>query len=695
MAKAHQKNRRDRNQTPAPVPTVGGYRRYLQKPAVGALAGAAIIAVCIAAIYGGSLSAPFIFDDNPTIVANTSVHRLWPLVGTPDDPGPLRPTRQSSTAGRPLVNLSFALNYAIDGKWPTGYRVVNVTLHILSTLLLWSIVRRTLRLEYFQGRFDQVAGLLGFLAALLWAVHPLHTESIEYVTQRTELMVGFLYLATLSDSLRYWAATARSSRILWLCVATLACTAGMASKEVMVTAPVVVLLFERTFVAGSFRRALQKSWPLYLGLMASWGLLLALNVGGPRTESTGFGHDVPAYVWWLTQCKALLMYLKLSVWPWPLVIHYQFPLLDTLGAAAPYLLPVLLLAILTVYLLWKRAATGFVLAAVVVILSPTLVVPIITEYAAERRMYLPLAALATLAVVAIYLLAVRIVADAPTLKSRVVPRGRALIVTCVPVALLLLIYSSVSAKRLSVYSETLKVWQDALKYSPESHYVQNNVGMALVGVGRSREAVPYFEEAIRLKPDSSKAFLHLGFALLAANRPNDAAEQFARVLALEPNISSAYDNYGFALTLAGRPQEAIPYIEKARQLDPTSAVPLHNMGVAVAGLNRHEEAAKYFRQALEMNPSFTDAATNLGIAELRCGHPREAVTALERALVLKPDQFESVMPLVAAYDELKQPADAVKTVETALKLARQLRRDELIKQYTEWLRARAKSAAKR
>ncbi len=188
-------------------------------------------------------------------------------------------------------------------------------------------------------------------------------------------------------------------------------------------------------------------------------------MGALRTESTGFGHQVTAYSWWLTQSKVLLFYLQLCIWPWPLAIYHHVPILETVGAAAPWLIPVGLLAVGTVVLVGRRTAVGFVLAAVFAILSPTLVVPVITEVAAERRMYLPLAALVSLAVVAIYCLAQRIVGDRTVGKSAVRAGGRALAVTCIPAALVLLACTSVSARRLAVYDDTLKVWQDALQHA--------------------------------------------------------------------------------------------------------------------------------------------------------------------------------------------------------------------------------------
>src|SRR4029079_14674738 len=140
--------------------------------------------------------------------------------------------------------------------------VVNIVLHFLCAFVLWGVVRRTLRLPYFRHRFETTAGWLALAVALLWALHPLQTEPVIYATQRTELMMAFFYLATLYCSLRYWALLLlplgegrgegeSRQRVLWLLVAIVACLCGMASKEAMVSAPLTVLLFERTFIAGS------------------------------------------------------------------------------------------------------------------------------------------------------------------------------------------------------------------------------------------------------------------------------------------------------------------------------------------------------------------------------------------------------------------------------------------------------------
>jgi len=189
------------------------------------------------------------------------------------NPPPLAPTGR-----RPLANLSLALDYAWSGLDPTAFRITNLVLHALSAAVLAALVRRTLRLPYFGADAARAAWPLALAVVTVWAVHPLVTETVVYVTQRTELLAALGYLLTLWAAVRHWTAATPDARRAWLAVAIVAGAAGMAAKEVAASAPLVVLLYERTFLADSWR-ATRRSWPLHLGLALTWLVLFGLNVG--------------------------------------------------------------------------------------------------------------------------------------------------------------------------------------------------------------------------------------------------------------------------------------------------------------------------------------------------------------------------------------------------------------------------------
>ena len=661
----------------------GGFARIPAKVLPWVVCG--LLAVSVGALYGRAVHAPFVFDDHSSVLTNPSIRELWPLWGGATGSTPLSPPIRSVTAGRPLVNFTFALNYAIGALDPVGYHLFNIIVHILAATLLWAIVRRTLRLEYFQGRFDRVAEPLAFLVALVWALHPLQIDAVQYVTQRTELMMGLFYLATMYASIRYFTATVPRQRTAWCALATAACLLGMACKEVMVSAPVMVLLFERTFIARSFRNALQGSWRLYLGLAFGWLLLLALNYGGPRSDTAGFHHfvehfELPLHAWWLTQARALELYLKLTFWPWPLVIHYEF-LLVPLRAALFSLLIVAVLAINTALRLWQRTATGYLGAWVFIILSPTLIVPILTEVAAERRMYLPLAAIVVLVIVGGYALLQTAALQLKSENRAKLVGSSALAITTGLALLVAGVFAIVGARRLTVFESALTLWQDTVFHQPTSFTALTNLGRTLILEGREQEATQYFEralksnpamvqrfwgehliyagqpqkaiehieEAIRLKPEEAPELrFQLGDGLIQAGQLQEGIKQYEEVVRLEPDSAYYQRNLGAALFNAGRPQEAIKHLKRALALEPGSAVTQQLLADAVNNSRRSNEAINRLRESVQNAPESARLHCKLGTVLLDAGRVDEAIEAFQQALRLQPDFADAQVRLQQA-----------------------------------------------
>jgi protein O-mannosyl-transferase len=597
------------------------------------------------------------FVDYPSLAAG----------GTATQLGPLDPPKDLPTSGRPLVNLTLALNFYLGGLNTFGYHVFNLIVHGLSVLLLGLIVWRTLRLEFFGGRFTSAAGPLAFLVALLWAVHPLQTETIIYITQRTELRVGFFYLATVYCSLRYWAAVSASGQRTWLALATLACFLGVGCKEVMVTAPVAVLLFERTFVAGSFRETLRKSWRLYVGLFASWLWLLLLNADWPRSGSAGFDLGVAPHIWWITQAKVLWIYLKLVVWPWPLLIHYQLPYLVTLSAAWMWILATALLVTATVVLLWRGYSAGFVATWFFLILSPTLLVPIVTEIAAERRMYLPLATLLSLLIVGGYRLMQQALGGATDASSNSPAIRKRSLASVVGVsAILALVWCLVDVHRLAAYHDAITLWKDIAATQPDDPVAYDNWGYALQELGRHKEAVDLFLRAMKLKPDDADAHDNLGVALVNVGRFSDAIQEHQKALEINPKFPNAHNNLGVALIQTGRPQEAIAHFQEAVRLKPDYAEGYYNLARAQGSVGRFDDAIASNEQALRLNSGYLEAYNNLGVILAQTGRTSEAIKKVQQALRLKPDDPDSHNNLGNMLLQTGKPEEAIQHYQQAI-----------------------------
>ncbi|HEY8995225.1 MAG TPA: hypothetical protein VIM71_11225, partial [Lacunisphaera sp.] len=246
------------------------------------------LSLVVGLVYANSFTGPFVFDDLPAIADNPSIRRLRPLgaVLAPDLDGGV------TVSGRPLVNFSLAVNYALGGKGVASYHATNLLIHMLAGLVLLGVVRRTLRRSS-SVVLRENAGSVGGFTALLWLLHPLQTESVTYIVQRAEALMGLCYLLSLYGFIRATEAT-RPGR--WFALSVMACLLGMACKEVMVSAPLMILLYDRTFVAGTFRAAWQHRWRYYLALAATW-LVLAWLVAGTtgRGGTAGFGTTVGSW----------------------------------------------------------------------------------------------------------------------------------------------------------------------------------------------------------------------------------------------------------------------------------------------------------------------------------------------------------------------------------------------------------------
>jgi tetratricopeptide (TPR) repeat protein len=591
-------------------------------------AGALIVAAGLAA-YANSLRGPFLFDDVSSIPENPSIRHLWPLAGV------LRPPAAGglTVGGRPLVNLSLALNYAWGGLRPEGYHAFNLAVHLLAGLTLFGLARRTL------GSLGA-----GFAVALLWTVHPLQTEAVTYVVQRTESLMGLFYLLTLYAFAR--------RRLAW---SVAACLLGMATKEVMVSAPVMVLLYDRTFVSGSFGAAWRARRSYYLALGATWILLLALlaSTGGNRGGTSGFGLGVSWWAYFVTQGPALLHYLRLALWPWPLVVLY--PVVWTpLAAAAPALLAVLGLAGATALAVWRRPRWAFWGVWFFAILAPTSLIPGQSQTLAEHRMYLALVPVL-----------VALVGGARALARRGgLPSGT------LGAALAAAALAGIALTRLrnAAYASDVALWSDTVARQPGSPYSQNNLGIALAGAGRPREAAAAFAAAVRLKPDYAEAHNNLGLAWAETGQAERAIAEYREALRFRPHYPEAQANLGVALAGAGRLAEAAGLFEAALRENPDYLAAHNNLAVVYLHSGRAAEAAAQFQAVLRGQPDNADAWSNLGLALLQLSRPAEAAEAFRRAVGLRPGFAEAQANLGAALAEAGRTPEAVAAYRTALRL---------------------------
>ena len=597
--------------------------------------------------FHNTFSVPFFFDDITAINANASIRDLGSLAEVLAPPA-----GGTGVAGRPLVNLSLAINFACGGLEVYGYHVLNLVLHTAAGLALFGLVRRTLLQPSLGGRFESRATILAALVAVLWTVHPLQTESVTCVVQRTEVLVGLWYLFTLYCFVR---GIDENSTIFWHSLAVASCFLGMASKEVMVSAPLMVLLYDRTFCSRTFRLAWYRHWKTYVGLAATWLLLAFLVWGGRGSRGTaaGFGLGVTWWSYALKQCEAILLYLRLAFWPHPLVLDYGTGVVTDPVEVWPQALLLILLVVGVLFALYRRPVCGFIGMWFFAILAPSSsILPLVSQTVAEHRMYLPLAAVVVLVVVGGFVLV-----------------GRLAVIAAVVVAIA---FTGMTVSRNEDYSSAVSIWTDTLSKAKGSNRARVNLANALKESGRNREAIELYRSALAEEPPSAEVLCNLGSALSLSGSHREAVGFLERAVQLRPDLAEAHANLGAVRGALGKPWEALTSLRVALALNPLMESARVNLAGVLVRVGSYAEAMEHCQLALRENAKCADAYFFWGDALLHLGRPQEAIPRYQSTLQLRPDFAEAHNNLATAYYQLNRTADAALHYRAALRIKPEL-----------------------
>ena len=722
-----------------------------------------IIAAGVAA-YHNSFRGPFIYDDIASILENPHIRHLWPT-------GAAAPERVDRTvSGRPVVRLTLALNYAVGGLDVRGFHAFNLAVHLFSSLVLYGILRRTFEGEELRDRFGSTAIYLAAVISLIWEVHPLQTEVVTYIVQRTESLMGLFFLLTLycfirgveglvedeggrmkdggavgderstlnvqrstinergdegKAELRSQEPGARSQETefrsqgledrrrrgiggtatagndrdssaslrmtneggavgrpapnrqqekererggspapnrqgrTWFVLSVAACALGMASKEVMVAAPLIVLVYDRAFVAASFRELWRRRKGWYIGFAATWLVLAVLVASTPRSTTRFDLRGLTPWNYLMTEAGVILYYLRLCFWPHPLVIDYfDWPIARLPQDALVAGLVVVGLLAATAWAFRRRPWVGFLGAWFFFILAPTSsILPSAGEAVAERRMYLPLAAVITL-----------VVGSAFAFGRRLLSKEQGIVLGGLTGGLVVVLFTFLTIQRNQDYISALTIWQDAVEKRPNNARAHNNLGLALADAGKVQDATEHWEQALRLKPDFAEPHNNLGTSLREQGKLQEAISQYEQALQIDPDYAQAQYNWGNVLLRANKPQEAIEHYEQAVRTDPDLAEAHYNLGLALMGQGELQKAISHYQKALQIKPDYIQAQYNWGNALLRANQPQEAIEHYEQAVRIDPDYVPARNNLAAVLMGQGRLSEAISHLERVVRL---------------------------
>lgn len=623
-------------------------------------AAALLLIAATFATYRGSLSGRLFFDDHSAIENNTNVHALvnpatrwkwstWVRAASSDVESPL--------SGRPVVSLSFALNHwwastihpsrmpNYEGLLPAHtpfFHYVNLALHIGVALLLFALVRRTLLMPSFEGRHRTSADAWAFCLALIWAVHPLNTETVVYVTQRTEQIVSLFLLLTIYCSAR----SLHGRSVPWQIAAVVACLLGMASKENMIAAPLLVVAYDRAFAFDSWSVAFRSRRWFYLAIAATWGVLAYIMLQNPRGASVGFSDErLPWYEYLITQCWCLWRYFWLTVIPLgsQLCVDYgRRPVLEFQHTAPGALLVFTLLGV-TAWGWVRRPWIGFLGTWFFLILAPTSsFYPIVTEIGAERRMYLPSAAI-------LVGLVAGVVGITRLLRAQSSEEGiggpNRLTQLGVPATVgLAILLGYTSHQRNKVYQEDLTLYGHIVAVFPDNDRGCNNFGKICMDNHLNEQALGLFNRAVKIDPEYVDAFTNRAIIFLGGD---------------------SRTHYDLAIADSTEALNWQPWGTNAR----------NNRATAYMEAKLYDLARAEFEMLIRADPYSSNARFNQANLFLRMGDddPKyfaDAMKSIDEALAINNHSYRAYNTQGSLFVRMKRPDDGIRAFSKALEMIR-------------------------
>ena len=551
------------------------------------------LALAAVGLYGRSLGYAFCNDDKLFILQNIAtggfdhIKDIWHGFNT-----------------RFLAGMSFAVNYWLGGRDVLGYRLVNLAVHVVNAFCVYGLVLLTFRTPRLEGaRLRARAGAIGFWAAVIFLVHPVQTESVVYVSQRITMMGALFYLGTILFYIK--GRLHHQSKYFWGSVVCMAM--GLLSKEMVISAPVAIWVYDRIFFPHSRAQGSKRLWVFaaYVVLMALFFVIGATD----RPDSiVGLKYRVKEFDgrYFLTEINVLRTYLRLFILPVNQNTEYEYPLTQHV-LDWPTLLSLYVLTTLVVVAFRQRHKRPFLSFAIVWFFITTSVEALSVCFVHggvifEHWLYLPMVGFAVFVPLAVF----DYVRD---------PRK-------ITVILLVLVTLAgvLTFRREAVWKTELTLWEDVITKGAEDYRPYAVVGLYYSRMGQSKKAMESYRKAMRffdeLKP-LQKAQLLINIGALYGRQEDYLKEIEFNMAALRyyPRHPQAYSNIGYAYTLLGDLENGLAFGKKAIAIDPGFSEAYNNLGVTMVRAGDLEAGLEYFTKALELHPGYLDARHNFALAQ--------------------------------------------------------------------------------
>jgi len=575
----------------------------------------AIIAVAAFLIYSNTFRVPFQFDDQISILGNAAIK----------DIGNLKAIFQFSPT-RFFTYFTFACNYYFNELNAFGYHLVNLIIHICASLLVMWFVHLTFATPAIKDTPPAVhKKTIAFLAALLFAVHPVQTQAVTYIVQRLASLATLFYLLTLclyiKGRLLQQAGAPRKLFISFFIGAAVTAVIGMVTKESVFTLPFAILLYEFYF----FRSTFIYNWK-FLVLIFTFCLLIPLiifstgSIDFNKLRSLQEGPEGTVYIspleYLLTQFRVLITYLRLLILPVNQNLDYDYPVAHTFFnfQTMTSFFALLALAGAGIWSFSKHRIISFAVFWFFLTLSIESSFIPIRDVIFEHRLYLPMAGLSLFFVIVLY--------------NLLWERSARLFYTFM--VIILVFCATLTYARNNTWRDEVTLWNDAIEKAPRKVRPYNNRGRAYGNRGEYDKAMNDFRRAIDLNPRCAEAYYNLGLVLALKGDNDRAIENYDQALKLYPNYAAAYNNRGLVLANKKEFDRAIKDYGQALQITPKSPDVYYNRGLAYFYKQDYEQAITDYSQALLLNPRYSNAYHNRAIAYYMKKDYQKALADIQR-----------------------------------------------------------------
>lgn len=606
-----------------------------------------------AIIYANSLKNSFVWDDVYLIVKNPFI-KSWDFASKIFTSDLFCAFGGKRAVGfyRPLQSLSLMFDYRLWHLNPMGYHITNLLLHILNTVLVYSLVNLIVK--------DQKISLV---TGLLFAVHPVHVEAVTYISGRADPMASFFLLSAFLLFIRYTSYLGLKRAFFYLGSIALFILAIL-SKEMAIIFPLILISYdctfaERTSLINIRDKIRYRHLPFFfVAVIYYFFRTLALNLNGQIITAmrTGFVPRV------LTSCKVIVQYLGLLFLPLGLHMERKVPLI-TSPVEPTFLSSLFLLGIVAVIFIksYRYCRTIFFgLAWFFLALLPVsnIIVPLKARMA-EHWLYLPSIGFFMAISIGLFRIArLKACASIPTLKNSMIAS----------LALIFFFYSFLTVKQNTYWKDELTFYQRTLQFNPDSDKAHVNLGILYTGQRLRQKAKSEFEQAIKLNPDNFVAHKCLGNVYFIDGMYDKAMDEYKKSLELNPEYGGAHVNMGAIFYEKKLYDEAIREFEKAIKINPYDEEAYNNLGVIYLEKGWDEKALNEFKKSLRLNPDNINAHNNLINYYRKRGMLAELIEQYRKVLELKPGDMDTRNKLIAAYEKIGQHDELISEYKKALEI---------------------------